>query len=91
MLSQLTSSELMEWQEYYSIEPFGGERGDDQAAVISSTIANANPGAKDVPLANFRIDYLKEPSEKPSDEVLDRKMQAFVAMQKRRMDQNNGK
>jgi len=33
---------LTEWQAYYELEPFGPERADMNAAVISSTIANVN-------------------------------------------------
>ncbi len=34
--------EFMEWQAYYDFDPFGNERGDLQAALISCVIANAN-------------------------------------------------
>jgi hypothetical protein len=40
MLARIDSRELSEWQAYYALNPWGPERGDLQAGVIASTIAN---------------------------------------------------
>ena len=42
LLHTMSSKELVEWQAYYSIEPFGEERADLRAGIIASTIANVN-------------------------------------------------
>jgi hypothetical protein len=41
MLAQMDSAELTEWQAYYGLEPFGQERADLRAGIISATVANA--------------------------------------------------
>lgn len=40
----MSASEYLEWQEYYSLEPFGEERADLRAGIIASTIYNVNRG-----------------------------------------------
>lgn len=49
MLSRMTSRELLEWQVYYGIEPFGEERADLRAGIIASTIANCQGRKKGKP------------------------------------------
>jgi hypothetical protein len=44
LLARIDSKELAEWMVYYSLDPFGNERGDLQAGIIASTVANANSG-----------------------------------------------
>jgi len=46
LLARIDSRELAEWMAFYGIEPFGGVRGDLQAGVIASTIANVNKGKR---------------------------------------------
>lgn len=41
----LTARQLLDWERYSQIEPFGEERDDYRAASIASTIANVNRGA----------------------------------------------
>lgn len=38
---RMSSREFTEWAAYYSLSPFGDERGDLQAGIVASTIANA--------------------------------------------------
>ena len=40
--ASLTSRELLEWLAFHRLEPIGGVRGDYQAALIASTIANVH-------------------------------------------------
>jgi hypothetical protein len=40
MLSELTWPQLREWMAFYELSPWGAERGDLQAAIVASTIAN---------------------------------------------------
>lgn len=44
LLHQMDSRELTEWMAYYSIEPWGEERGDLRAGIISATVANRGRG-----------------------------------------------
>tara|TARA_Y100000310_G_scaffold345359_1_gene464118 strand:- start:3952 stop:4218 length:267 start_codon:yes stop_codon:yes gene_type:complete len=44
LLQNIDSRELAEWAAYHSIEPIGGMRGDLQAGIVASTIANVNRG-----------------------------------------------
>jgi hypothetical protein len=47
MLERISASELTDWLAYERIAgPLGPERGDVQAAVIASTIANVNRGKR---------------------------------------------
>ena len=45
----MSSTEFLEWSVFYSMEPFGDERGDLQAGIIASTVANANRGKNSKP------------------------------------------
>ncbi len=42
MLAQMPYRVFQEWKTYYQYDPFGGERGDINAATIAATIANVN-------------------------------------------------
>ena len=44
LLSRCDSRELSEWAAYHAMEPIGAVRGDVQAGIIASTIANVNRG-----------------------------------------------
>lgn len=39
LLGRASSLELSEWMAYYSIEPWGEERGDLRAGIVASTVA----------------------------------------------------
>ena len=39
---RMTAREFVEWGVYYQLDPWGGERGDLQAAIVASTVANCN-------------------------------------------------
>ncbi len=51
LLNRISSRELSEWQLYFEYDPFGGERGDLQAAIVASTVYNMLRG-KDAKVAN---------------------------------------
>ena len=40
LLVSISSDELAEWAAYYHLDPFGSYRGDLQAGIIASTMAN---------------------------------------------------
>jgi hypothetical protein len=58
LLSRISSRELSEWQAYYAMEPFGGERDDLQAGLVASTIANVNRDPKKRKQAYTPQDFL---------------------------------
>ena len=62
-LARISSRELSEWMAYYSLEPFGAVRGDLQAAIVASTVANS-AGANTKP-ADFIPDF--EPAAEPEE------------------------
>lgn len=49
LLQAIDSEELIEWQAFYRLNPFGLDRGDLQASIVASTIANVNRDAKSKP------------------------------------------
>jgi hypothetical protein len=55
----MSSRELTEWMAFDLVEPIGGKRGDIQAAVVASTIANVNRGRSTRPyeVQDFIIEY----------------------------------
>jgi len=53
-------AEFVDWMAYYQIEPFGGARGDIQAALVASLIANANRDAKKRPEAFRPGDFVPD-------------------------------
>jgi hypothetical protein len=56
LLEKMSSRELSEWLAYYGLEPFGDERADLRAGIISSTIANANSNHRFKP-SDFMPDF----------------------------------
>jgi hypothetical protein len=40
LLDAISSEELLEWAAFYQINPFGPARGDVQAGIVASTMAN---------------------------------------------------
>lgn len=80
--SKIDSAEFSEWIAYYHIDPFGNERHDLHAGIISSTIANANraKGTRSFAPKDFMPDYTKEPGEpKQSLKQMAAIMNAFAA------------
>jgi hypothetical protein len=61
---------LTEWQIYDAIEPFGEQRADLRAGIISSTIANVNrgKGQKAFSATDF-MPYLEKQEDQSSEEA----------------------
>lgn len=70
LLASMSSRELTEWQMFYHIEPFGGERADLQAGIVASTIANVNrgKGSKVFSPADF-MPFAEKPRKKKQTEA----------------------
>ena len=65
LLVTISSEELLEWAAYYQLDPFGGPRGDLQASIVASTLANihAKRGHRFTP-KDFMPDFTS-PQESP--------------------------
>ena len=73
-MARVSSRELVEWQVYYSLEPFGAERDAAHAGMIASTVANFSGFRKEGTVfkpSDFMIDYARE--RETSDEELQAK------------------
>lgn len=59
---RLGYSEFVEWMAFYETEPFGGTRGDIQAALVAATIANTNRkrNSRAVKPSDFLIDWWRD-------------------------------
>lgn len=67
MLEAMTSRELAEYIAYNRISPYDDSRGDLQAAIVASTVANVNRNPKKRPQPYKPIDfmpYLEKPKQK---------------------------
>lgn len=62
MLRSITARQFLEWEVYYSLEPFGGLRADYRAASIACVIANVNraKGQKQFSLQDFLLKFDSE-------------------------------
>lgn len=63
LLQRIDSYELSEWMAYYSLEPFGQDRGDIGPAIVAATVANANrvPDTPPYDLKDFLPTFELEP------------------------------
>jgi hypothetical protein len=70
VLDKHTSRELTEWMAFISLEPIGYTRGDLQAAIVASTIANVNrkKGAKPFGPQDFMPQFDEREKEEQSPE-----------------------
>lgn len=49
LLDSMSGRELAEWMAFYQVEPFGDVRGDLQAGIVASTLANIHRDQKKRP------------------------------------------
>lgn len=54
---RLDSDELTEWMAYALLDPFGGKRGDYQAAMITANLMNAQVGEVKFKLNDFMLQF----------------------------------
>ncbi len=81
--------EFYEWMVYESIEPFGDRRGDIQAAMMCSLVANVNRGEKTKPYSpmDFVPDWEPKPQPPPDPREQLNKMLMIQQMQNARIGQ----
>jgi len=82
-MDRIDSRELSEWMAYYSLEPWGPERGDLQAGIISATVANGirafgKRRGKAATPQDFMPDFVRA-RKRQSVEDIKRYLQAFTA------------
>ena len=68
LLTRISGRELSEWEAYYSLEPFGQVRGDLQAGIVASTVANlfrTKKGDKVYKPGDFTLEFKPPRQKKP--------------------------
>ena len=82
MLSNMSWAQLVEWQEYYLLEPFGEERDDLRMGMLASLYVNAHKskGTKLASPADFLMQFDKDKSAntKPMDAAGWQKMKSAL-------------
>jgi hypothetical protein len=81
LLSRVTSSEVTELLAYHNLDPRDGSRGDLQAALVCSTVANVNRGKNSSPIKPdmFMPDFYGKRDSVGAEDVFAR-LQAASAM-----------
>lgn len=71
MLKLFTAKQFFDWQAYYQLEPFGGERDDLNAANVAQVVANVNRGKNQRPytLDDMRLKWEQERPERTSEQL----------------------
>lgn len=72
MLARMSSRELSEWQAFYGLEPFGEERADLRAGIITATMANINRDPKKRRKPYSPQDFMPEFGAKRTETPLER-------------------
>ena len=79
MLERMTWGELLEWREFYALEPWGDERADLRSGIVASILANTNRDPKKRPQPFEPTDFMpfyEKP--KPSPQELAHKIRTAL-------------
>lgn len=68
LITEITGEELAHWIAFYEVNPFGLDRGDLQAGIIASTIANVN-SKKTFQPKDFMPDFDRKPKRQTMDQM----------------------
>lgn len=68
LINEITGEELAYWIAFYEVNPFGPERGDLQAGIIASTIANVN-SKKTYKANDFMPDFDRKPKQQTMEDM----------------------
>jgi len=80
LMRRLSARELVEWQIYYTLEPFGAERDAAHAGIIASTVANFSGHSKSaLKPSDFIVQY-----DQIREHEMTREEQAAVQMKRER-------
>ena len=85
MLAGMSSSEFTEWAAHYATSPWGEERADWRAGIITATLANINrpKGKSAYKPSDFMPDYeksVREVGRQPMHEQIQRARAAHAAI-----------
>lgn len=67
---RLSASEMMEWQEYFSLYPIGADRNEIQLAVLIQTMINLNSKQK-VNYKDFILSHKEDKTSTPTGQDLE--------------------
>lgn len=70
MLSEMTSSELSDWQRYFSHTPFSHRLLDAEFAALSSTLVALTAGGSTLKAEDFSLLAPSGPDERMTDDML---------------------
>lgn len=78
MIGEMSAYDLAEWSAYFQMEPWGEERADLRAGIVSSTLANIHRG-RDTP-AYSPADFMPYQPKKraTTEEEIVRKLNNFM-------------
>lgn len=81
LLARLSARDFHEWMAFYQIDPWGDQRGDVQAGVIASTLANIHRDKHATPFTprDFMWFTEREPTQDIEEAEIERKIEAFMA------------
>lgn len=86
--------EALEWMAYERVEPFGEARGDIQAAIVASMIANANRDSKKqrkpFSFDKFMLDFWQE-RQKASAKSMRERFMAYALSHNQAINQAAGR
>jgi hypothetical protein len=79
MLESISQTQLLEWMEFYRLNPWGNEIEDFRSGIIASTIANVNNN-KTTPTDFMYSEKIKQQEKKDSWKYELNKWKYFVAL-----------
>ena len=82
----MDSDEFTDWIAYERIDPFGNQRGDLQAATVTSMIYAAHRGKSDKALGPS--DFMPDFGSKPQENVGDQVRAAFICLKANQSEDN---
>lgn len=68
LLRSLTAKQFQEWQAFYTLDPFGDQRGDLRSGIVSAVIANAFRSKNTNPIEPSQfMPYLERHDQSPEE------------------------
>lgn len=86
MMERMSAPEFMAWHEVMRVDPFGGIRGDIQAALIAMHIVNMSGKTvrKDVELKDLLLDFMADHKQQQTPEQMHANFIAILEFAKRK-------
>ena len=68
LLRSLTAKQFAEWRAFYGLDPFGDQRADLRAGIISSVISNRMRGKNENPMEPMQfMPYIQQSEQTPEE------------------------